>query len=244
MRSIPYLIVSTLFFALSFPSLIAANKEVPVEVNKAIKQFTGDDTALIEPSAVEGFYAVRTGGGIVFYVSADGRHIFYGELMDVREKINYTKRMEREFALELLGELGEDRIISYIPAKEKYRAVVFTDPNCGFCRKFHAQMPRLLSQGVRIDYVMIALQGGDSGFDRTVSIWCAPDRNRAMDVAKAGGAVKPAKCDHPLKENQILSAKLNVRGTPSIFLPNGVKIGGYLPPDRLVEALQEVAQRG
>ena len=228
--------------ALALASLSAGAKDVPKAVRDAMETIGIDSRALVEPSPLAGFYSIRTRSGNVYFMSADGVHLIDGKVINVPKRDNYTARMKREFAKASLD--GLEGLVSYKPKRERHRVVVFTDVNCTYCRKFHAQMPFLLEKGVRVDYVIVAMLGGKEGQDMAVSVWCAPDKNRAVDIAKGGGQIEPASCPHPVKENTRLAARLGVRGTPSIFLPDGSMLGGYYPPNALFDALEQVAAGG
>ena len=68
-------------------------------------------------------------------------------------------------------------------------------------------------------------------------VWCADDRNHAMDLAKALAPVPERRCKNPVAEQYQLGRELGVRGTPAIFLEDGTLVPGYLPPDRLLQTI-------
>lgn len=142
----------------------------------------------------------------------------------------------------LVRALGPDRMISYEPKSEKYRIIVFTDIHCGYCRKLHGELPALLDGGVRVDYIPIALFKGERGYKRTVSMWCAPDRNKALHMAKLGGKIWEAKCDNPIDENIKLSKKVGVTGTPYIIMPDDSVIRGAVSAEELIARLEKTAK--
>lgn len=236
MKNKIYQIVMAVFLSLFALENIAQN--VPVAVKSAVDIVSPNGVDTIEPAPLSGFYAVRDKGQ-VYYVTQDGGHILFGELINVRTKVNYSARMRRANVVETLDK-HRDRMISFAPKDEKYRVVVVTDVNCGYCRKFHAHMPTLHRMGIRVDYLMVAFQGGDAGYDSSVSVWCAADRKKALTVAKSGGRVKPLKCKNPIDDNRALVSGLGTRGTPHIFLPNGADINGYVAPDELLARLREI----
>jgi thiol:disulfide interchange protein DsbC len=50
---------------------------------------------------------------------------------------------------------------------------------------------------------------------------------------------KPATCKLPTDEVMALGRKLKVNGTPALIFANGVMNPGYMPADRLEQALNE-----
>ena len=58
---------------------------------------------------------------------------------------------------------------------------------------------------------------------------------------RAGSDPAPLKCDNPIAEEFKLGMEVGVDGTPTVFAPDGSKIGGYLTPDQLQAQLERVA---
>jgi thiol:disulfide interchange protein DsbC len=121
---------------------------------------------------------------------------------------------------------------------------VFTDIDCGYCRKLHAQINDYMKAGISVEYLFFPRAGvGSESFDKAVSVWCAKDRKAAFTAAKAGKDPAPAKCDNPVADQYKLGAQGGVDGTPTILAADGTKIGGYLAPDQLVAKLQAIDSR-
>jgi thiol:disulfide interchange protein DsbC len=97
-------------------------------------------------------------------------------------------------------------------------------------------MPQYMENGIKVRYIFMPLKGTDD-INKTISVWCADDRNAALDIAKAGGEVEAKKCDNPILKHMELARKLGVRGTPAIILENGDMLPGYVPVNKLVTQL-------
>jgi thiol:disulfide interchange protein DsbC len=73
-----------------------------------------------------------------------------------------------------------------------------------------------------------------------VQVWCSKDRNDALTRAKAGQRLDAkTDCDNPVKEDFVLGQRIGVSGTPAIFTESGTQVGGYLPPDQMIERLEQ-----
>jgi thiol:disulfide interchange protein DsbC len=71
-------------------------------------------------------------------------------------------------------------------------------------------------------------------------IWCADDRNQAMDDYNDSGTIVDASnCDNPVADQLEISKQLGVTGTPAIFLSDGTHLPGFLPADKLLRKIQE-----
>ena len=134
-----------------------------------------------------------------------------------------------------------ERIIYSAQGKEQAIVVVFTDSSCGYCRKLHVEIPKLQKAGISIHYIPFPRGGNEGpGYQELQAVWCAKDRNKAMDIAKGAlqGQLKTNNCAlASVNQGFALGNKLGVMGTPSVLLPTGQIIPGYLPAKRFIDML-------
>ena len=199
------------------------------------------DIDQVKESNVSGLYEVRTAGGQIFYVSEDGEHLMFGSLLQARPGavINVTEAAQDEVRAKTMAAYGKQGVISY-PAKgeQKAEVAVFTDIDCPYCRRFHAQVPRMNELGITVNYFGFPRSGPDTkSFYKYESVWCSDDQQAAMNKAKDGEQVPSKSCDNPVQEQMQLGQQVGVRGTPAIILENGQMIPGAVPAEALAEAL-------
>lgn len=215
-------------------------KEI-ARVREALQQLIPNESPdAIEATPVPGLYEV-TYGAQLFYVSADGRYLMNGDLVDLKGQTNLTEGRRARSRAKAIERLGTESLIVYRPeGGTKYVVNVFTDIDCGYCRKLHGGMKEMNELGIEVRYLAFPRSGpGTASFDKAVSVWCAKDRKAAMDAAKTGDGVEPAKCKAPVDDHYALGQALGVNGTPALLLADGRMIPGYLPPKRLLQLLQE-----
>lgn len=206
----------------------------------------------VSPSPIDGLYQVRIPGGQVLYVSPEGDKIIVGDLLAVGPNgftpVEDPKLVERrEQALE---ELDGTEAISFKPEGETKAVVyVFTDVDCGYCRKLHSQLdgyqengetqPGYLDLGIEIRYLAYPRAGVPSGSsDKMVSAWCAKDQQKAIDRLKNLQSIEPQQCENnPVAAHFQLGGEVGVRGTPALLLPDGRLVSGYQPPAQLAQTL-------
>ena len=188
----------------------------------------------VRESDAPGIYQVEINGGDVIHVTSDGKHIFNGDLLAIREggveNITEAWRSEKRIA-GLRGLKDENMVVYRAKGEEKGEVIAFTDTSCGYCRKFHLEIPQLNAMGITVKYAAWPRYGLQSPAGQTMAnIWCAKDREAMMTAAKTGQTV-PApegECDTSAIMDQIaLGHEVGVRGTPALFLPDGRKVGGY-----------------
>lgn len=197
----------------------------------------GVSVEALRPSVVPGFYEIEISNHMA-YVSADGKYLFLGDVVDLKTRVNLTDDWRAQAALKSIDKVGDQNMIVMGPAKPKRTITVFTDVDCPYCAKLHLEVPELTKQGVKVRYLLFPRTGLNSEtYRRSVAVWCAADRVKAVGVAKAGGKVDMKTCSNPVDAHYQLGQRLGVAGTPTIYLDDGKKIGGYVPSAKLLAIL-------
>ena len=191
-----------------------------------------------------GLYEVNAKGYEPVYATADGRYLFQGELLEIQGSrivnlADVTLAGDRKVALAALS--TDDSVnFSAVGGKPKAIVHVFTDVDCGYCRKLHKEMAEINKLGIEVRYLAFPRSGPNTPSARKLeNVWCAKDRSSAMTQSKLGKAVAeaPKLCKSPVAAQYELGEKLGVRGTPAIFAPDGTQIGGYLSAADMARAL-------
>jgi len=195
----------------------------------------------ISETPIEGILQVQINGDIV-YTSADGKYMFQGRIIDLDTREDLTEVAKAGLRKELMGKIDPTGQISFSPEDPVYDLTVFTDIDCGYCRKLHAQMDEYNKQGIAIHYMSFPRAGvGSRSYEKAVAVWCADDQQSAMTQAKLGSEPDPDQCDNPVAEQYQLGIDLGVTGTPALLTSTGQLIPGYVPPDQLRKRLDKMA---
>jgi len=217
---------------------------IPADVRaRVVAKLPGAQPSDVAVSPIPGVYEV-TMGGLIAYVSADGKYLFSGNVYDLDTQVNLTAARRNSARAKALNAMSESNMIVFGPANAKMTVTVFTDIDCGYCRKFHGQIAEINKAGVRVRYLMYPRTGpATESWDKAEQVWCATDRREALTRAKKGEAIKGKACgDAAIKKQYELGSDLGVEGTPAVFTQNGDYIGGFLTPAELVQAIQESAK--
>lgn len=193
---------------------------------------------------VSGFREVIAGGQLV-YVSDDGKYLMQGTLVDLatQKELTQSSAALSKYRRDLLAtSKSADRVV-FAPANPKYTVSIFTDIDCGYCRKLHSEMAEYNRQGIAIEYLAFPRNGlGSPVHKQMISVWCASDRRQALTDAKEGKPVPSRTCrSTPVDMHYNLGQRLGVTGTPAVYAPDGTQLGGYLPPAQMRQALDELA---
>ncbi len=220
------------------PSLAFADNVSEQKVRDAIKSMAPNaKVESIADSALPGFVEVVVGGNVL-YVSDDGKYLMQGRVYDVGAKRDLTEAREAVLRKVRVDAVGADQRIVFAAKNPKHKVTVFTDIDCGYCRKLHQEMAQYNDLGISIEYMFFPRAGlGSPSFDSAVSVWCAADRNKALTDAKAGTQIEKKTCANPITSSYELGQQVGVSGTPAVIAEDGTMIGGYVPPAAMLDRL-------
>jgi thiol:disulfide interchange protein DsbC len=196
----------------------------------------------IAESTLPGFYEVSLGGQLV-YVSIDGRYLVQGTVFDIENKVDLTEQRRAGTRRTALAAVPAAKRIVFAPSEVKHTLTVFTDIDCGYCRRLHQEMAEYNARGIAVEYLFFPRAGvGSESFQKAVNVWCAADRNEAMTRAKAGETLENRECSNPIAEDYALGQRLGITGTPALITSDGNLLPGYMPADQLLMRLDGMQQ--
>lgn len=199
----------------------------------------------IYTTQVSGFYYIELANGQSLYGSADGKFLFSGDLYRIDGEITNlaeSRRANRRAAL-MEAEPLENMLVFSPAGDKKAHVSVFTDVDCGYCRKLHQEMADINALGIEVRYLAYPRQGlGTQTYDRIVSAWCADNPNAALTALKSGQQIPSKDCSNPVSQQYELGQKVGVTGTPAIVTADGRLLPGYMPADKLAQAIGLDAQ--
>lgn len=212
----------------------------PQGIEAAAKMIMGNEAKVteIEDSVIPGLKQIVINGQ-VFYTDPKGQYLLAGEIMDPRTHMNITSQKRDQLRVALIKQLDvKDAIVYKAKGKTLHVLNVFTDVECGYCRKFHSEIEQYTAKGLEVHYYPWP-RSGTTGpiYDEMVSVWCASDSKAALTGAKNGNPPPAKTCNSPVKKYFDLGVKMGIQGTPAVFLNNGRQIGGYVPPDQILNVI-------
>ena len=218
--------------------------ELPEKAAVAVERILpGAAPDAVRKGPIEGLYEVAFGAQI-FYVSADGRYLLKGNFLDAETGENVTEARQGELIKAELQAIGEDKMVVFRADKPKHTVTVFTDIDCGYCRKLHQEVDELNDRGITVRYLFFPRSGPNTpSYYKAESVWCAEDRQQALTDAKNDRPVPDKRCENPVDEHMQLVREFGLRGTPAIVMEDGVIIPGYVPAEKLEAALEGAPPR-
>jgi thiol:disulfide interchange protein DsbC len=211
-------------------------KKVDVIVKKVVPDGNAVD---IKESPVKGVYQVdveKNGQRGAIFLDCSGKY-----LLQLIELDTYLKQMQAQQTPQNVDvskiPLGDSLTVGSKTAAKK--VIVFSDPDCPYCRKLHDIIKQVIAKRSDIAFVEILypLPMHKDAPKKVQSILCSKSVEM-LDDAFSGKMVPepPANCTaEAMDRNTALARSLNFNGTPTMVRDDGAVLSGFLPEDKLLE---------
>lgn len=225
-------------------SLIGAGAHANEDaVRKGMEAFIGAPAVeSVSRTPYGGLYEVVLKSGELVYTDEKVAFVVDGRVIDANTRRDMTQARLNELSAIDFSTLPLNQAVKQVRGNGKRVIASFEDPNCGYCKRLGKELVQM--KDVTIYTFLYPILSPDSTA-KSNSIWCAKDRAKAWhDWIVDGKAPSPAECDTAaIEANVALGQKLRINGTPTLFLANGSRIGGYVPAVELEKALAAVVSK-
>lgn len=223
--------------AMAFAASALANED---QVKKSMEAFIGGPAVeSVRATAYGGLYEVVLKNGQLVYTDAKNSFIIDGSIIDTASRRDVTQQRMNELSAIDFSKLPLDQAVKVVKGKGTRVIATFEDPNCGYCKRLGKELAEM--DDITIYTFLYPILSEDSR-TKSENIWCAKDRAKAWSDWLVGGKVPAeASCDTAtIARNVELGQSLRINGTPTIFLADGSRIGGYVARAELEKALAAV----
>ncbi|OGB71897.1 MAG: disulfide isomerase [Burkholderiales bacterium RIFOXYC12_FULL_65_23] len=190
----------------------------------------------VSKTQMPGLYEVRVNQSDILYTDAEGNYLLQGELIDTRTRSNLTEERVSKLSAVDFKALPFKDAFTIVRGNGKRRIAIFEDPNCGYCKRFEKDLAKI--DNVTVHVFLYPVLGPDSQA-KSQAIWCAKDKAKAFeDWMLRNIAPPPASCDSSaIQRNLALGKQHRITGTPTSFLPDGTRLPGAVPLEKIEQAL-------
>ena len=204
------------------------------------KQMGVKPQRIIKTPYLGGLYEVYAGGELFYTDERGSAYLVGGSLIDGKTMRNVTADQMKGFQKQILANLPLQDAIKRVNGNGgggKRTVITFEDPNCGYCKKLTRELVNLKNATV---YTFMVPMLSEDSLIKSRRIWCAPDRLQAWDDWMVHGRAPTGSesCANPLERNSKLAQTLGVTGTPALYFPNGERVPGYMPLDKIEKLLK------
>jgi len=227
---------------LGFHAMAFAETAEEANVQQSINALLGGDAVRsVRAAPMPGLYEVVLKSGELVYTNTEVSHIVVGSIIDAKTRVNLTeKRLDELSRIDFSALPLKDAIV--IKKGDGSRVFAsFEDPNCGFCKRLAKALQQVDNT---TQYLFLYPILGPDSEEKAKRILCSDDPAKTWQSWMVEGKTPPAappSCDTSVIEHNVaLGRQLGIGGTPTLFLRDGSRIGGFLPAEKLEERLRAV----
>ena len=232
--------VATLLL-LACTSTIAAASEASVKAAMQ-KKYPDIQVEKVTKIPLAGMYEIYANGQMI-YTDENVTYLFVNaNLIDADKKINLTEERMNELTAIKFEQLPLNLAFKKVKGKGTRKLAYFGDPNCGYCKRFEQGLAKI--EDVTIYVFLYPVLGPDS-MEKSKSIWCSKDRNKAWDdqLVNNIAPTAPGTCDTSSIDKTVAFGKQkNITGTPTLFFADGSRVPGAIPVEQVEQRLAAAKQ--
>jgi thiol:disulfide interchange protein DsbC len=193
----------------------------------------------ISKTPMPGVFEIRVQGNEIFYADPKGDFLIQGALIDTKQKRNLTEERTEKLSAVPFDSLPLKFAITQVRGNGKRKLVVFSDPNCGYCKRFERDLQKI--DNVTLYHLMYPVLGEDSRL-KSRNIACAKDRAKTWNDWMLQGITPPTvSCDnHNIDAIVEFGRKNRINGTPTMFVADGTRVPGAIDAAQIEALLNAV----
>ena len=194
----------------------------------------------VNSTPVKDIYEVFMGGRIV-YTNDEGRYFFVGSLIDLPAQKNLTEERTQVLSAIDVKQLPLKQSIKQVKGKGERVIYLFSDPDCPYCHKLEAELAKI--DNLTIYLFMFPLTSLHPEAERiSRQVWCSKKPYQTWTDYTLNKKQPTGKdsCTNPIQDNIALAEKLEITGTPTLFLQDGSRIPGGMSAEDLEKRLAEI----
>jgi len=228
-----------------------------ITVDEAKKIFSGAEKVnSVGFAEVPGLFVVEIqdkGQKVPVYLDFSKKYIIAGNIYRLADGSNIadekgrsaTPEPPRKLTFAELARIPIDDALLLGKTDARWKIIVFTDPECPWCKKLHAEMLKVVAANPQIAFLikLFPLAMHKNAYPTAKSIICNHSLG-LLEASYAGQPVPPAACETDVVDRTIaLAGELGIKGTPALILPDGTIVPGYRDATALVKMIDEIAKQ-
>ena len=213
-----------IFITLLCTQLVHAQSEQQLKTDLQKKLGANAKVRSVSPAPVSGLYEVLVGNDI-FYTDSTGKYLIQGEIIELATGKNITEQRQSDLNRIKWTDLSQANAIKTVRGNGSRQLAVFSDPNCGYCKRLEKSLQQL--DNVTIYTYLIPILSPDSA-QKSKQIWCSADPYKSYMDWMINGTAPSGKsdCSNPLDKNMAFAKSYGITGTPTLFFTDGSRFPG------------------
>ena len=236
--------------AAAFQKGTGAAKECS-ECHKLTKEEAGkvlgkavDNVVGVQPGPFQGVWEVdvaRGGKTYPIYLDYSLKYLFNGQFIRVADMANLTGQRFQDLNRVDVASIPVKDAIRIGSKAAKKSVIVLSDPTCPYCVKLHGEIKKAAAKDPDVAFLVMPYPRNPKDaatYRKCQAVVCAKS-GKLLDDAYAGKDLPEATCKTDAVGQTIrLAERLKIEGTPTMILPDGRLISGYMEADALLALIK------
>lgn len=234
-------IIPFLFFAFIHPVFAETNLFLS-KINKSYPNLNVVNAVYI-PNIKLYELTIKDNPKLAYTNESNDFFIIDGEIIDVKNKVNYSKSRQNNQIKEFIASFPIDSAIKVKYGTGERVMHVFTDPDCPFCKAFDREIhSKMKSDNITIYYYLnpLPLTGHENAVNKAKLILCSNSPSQSWIEWMANGNLPQnnGNCSSVAKLDKTMSfSKVNgIFSTPTIIFDNGIVVQKAITVEEIKKA--------
>ncbi|HEX9850342.1 DsbC family protein [Candidatus Deferrimicrobium sp.] len=183
----------------------------------------------------------RDGRIYPLYLDYSLKHLINGQVIRLSDMANLTGERHTDLNRVDVASLPVKGAIRVGSKAAKRTVIVLSDPTCPYCVKLHGEIKKAAAKDADVAFLVMPYprNGKDKAtYAKCLAVVCSKSE-KVLDDAFTGKELPAAACkSDAVDETMKLADRLKIQGTPTMILPDGRMISGFMGADALLALIK------
>jgi thiol:disulfide interchange protein DsbC len=203
-----------------------------------------DNVVGVAPGPFPGVWEVdiaQNGKTFPLYLDYSLKYLFNGQFIRLSDMANLTGSRYQDLNRVDVDSIPVQDAIRIGSPSAKKTVIVLSDPTCAYCVKLHGEIRKAAEKDPDVAFLVMPYPRNPKDmatYRKCQAVVCSKS-GKLLDDAYAGKALPEPACKTGAVDETIrLAERLKIEGTPTMILPDGRLVSGYMEADALLGLLR------
>jgi thiol:disulfide interchange protein DsbC len=203
-----------------------------------------DNVVAVAPGPFPGVWEVdvaRNGKTYPIYLDYSLKYLFNGQFIRLGDMANLTGERYTDLNRVDVASIPLKDSIRVGSSSAKKTVIVLSDPTCPYCVKLHGEIKKAVAKDADVAFLVMPYprnRNDKATYRKCLAVVCSKSE-KLLDDAYTGKALPEADCKTDAVDETIrLAERLKIEGTPTMILPDGRMVSGYMEAEALLALLR------
>ena len=199
-----------------------------------------DNVVGVQPGPFLGVWevdVVRDGKTYPLYLDYSLKYLFNGQFIRLSDMANLTGLRYQDLNRVDVASIPVQDAIRIGSKEAKKTVIVLSDPTCPYCVKLHGEIKKAAAKDPDVAFLVMPYPrnaNDKATYQKCLAVVCSKSE-KMLDDAFTGKELPAPSCKSDAVDETIrLAERLKIEGTPSMILPDGRLVSGYMEADALL----------